>query len=442
MTRVSNSVQFRSSQSGATQRIEAMFHGSPSSIGQVELVYQQGQAMLMNLHVSREYRRYGVGSQLVQRAMASARLRGMPVSLDAKPGADGFSAESLRSMYRRLGFRDAGVERPGSVRMISGAYAPPSSMQCKAIATPQVAGLPGRSAATAPPVYRPGGNASQLRANAAMRLPKIGAPPVYRPQPMAFQAKPHPAVASSYRPAAAALPNVALRAVGNHRERTVAGNQVATPMTRMGWVSPVGWGTSGVRHRVVQPMFSAGGNNYSVPTNYTFSLTSALNATTPIPRGEARTETGRGAQSGVSVGQVGSYGYVQYLEKTGDGLTGDHQPSGAAVKEAIRELLHSSLNRPLTRSMAQNAYKKAITLVVTDAWHKADSRTYGGRNSKSQILQDAQDLVTAAMEDWKKTVQGLRDEGLSDQEIEDVWDALGKARDEFFATGNANKGTL
>jgi filamentous hemagglutinin len=112
------------------------------------------------------------------------------------------------------------------------------------------------------------------------------------------------------------------------------------------------------------------------------------------------------------------------------------------VKEAIRELLHSSLNRPLTRSMAQNAYKKAITLVVTDAWHKADSRTYGGRNSKSQILQDAQDLVTAAMEEWKKTVQGLRDDGLSDQEIEDVWDALGKARDEFFATGNANKGTL
>lgn len=193
---------------------------------------------------------------------------------------------------------------------------------------------------------------------------------------------------------------------------------------------------------VIQRMFSVGSMSFSDPKEHNFSLASALAATEPIARGEARRETGRAANTGVYVGDVGSYGYVQYLEQTGDGLTGDHQPSGAAVKEAIRELLHKSLNKPLTRSMAKNAYQKAITIVMTDVWHKLYSRTYGGRNTKAQIFADAMNLTDAAIKDWKTTVAGLKLEGYTDREIEGIWEDLCQARMDFFETGKAQVGTL
>ena len=193
---------------------------------------------------------------------------------------------------------------------------------------------------------------------------------------------------------------------------------------------------------IVQRMFSVGAASFKNPQNHTFTAASALQATEPIPRGEAGKATGLPASSGVQVGQVGSYGYVQHLEQTGDDLTGDHQPSGAAIKESIREMLHVLLNKPLTRSMAKNAYKKAITIIMTDVWHKLYSRTYGGRNTKAQIIQDSQNLMSAAIEDWKRTVPGLKAEGFTDAEILQIWDDLCEARKDFFATGNAQVGTL
>lgn len=156
-----------------------------------------------------------------------------------------------------------------------------------------------------------------------------------------------------------------------------------------------------------------------------------------MARGEARTVAGRAANTGVAVGDVASYSVVQHLEQTGDGLTGDHQPSGAAIKEAIRQKLHTALKRPLTRSMARNAYKKAITVVVEDIWHRKFSRTYGGRNSRAQIAQDAADLSTASVEDFKLLVPELESNGYTDQEIQEIWDDLCQAREQFFQTGDA-----
>lgn len=184
------------------------------------------------------------------------------------------------------------------------------------------------------------------------------------------------------------------------------------------------------------PMFSVGGISFQNPVNFGFTSTSALNATKPMPHGGWGVLTGQPANSGVSVGDYGSYGGVQYLEKTGDGLTGDHQPSGAAIKEAIRIELHNSLKQVLTRGMARNAYKKAITIVVTDVWHKASSRTYGGRNNPSQISNDAADLVNAAISDWQLTVPHLKSEGFTDQEITDIWEGMNEQREEFFKTGD------
>jgi hypothetical protein len=116
---------------------------------------------------------------------------------------------------------------------------------------------------------------------------------------------------------------------------------------------------------VVQRMWSPNSSGYTfnpgpTPLSYSFTSTSAFVVTQPIPQGTISSLTSRTRRSGVEEGEVGSYAVVQYLEKTGDKLTGDHQPSGAAVKEAIRQALHLAKSGPLTRLQARYAYQKAI----------------------------------------------------------------------------------
>jgi hypothetical protein len=184
-------------------------------------------------------------------------------------------------------------------------------------------------------------------------------------------------------------------------------------------------------------------HNYKIPTvagnvyQLMFSQSAAKKMIEAPPRGSSKAISGRDAESGVEIGDIASYHIIQYLEKSGDGLTGDHQPSGAAVKEAIRIQLHSVLPHVLTREQARNAYNKAITIVMTDIWHKSSSRTYGGRNTSAQISTDASDLAQAAKEDWKPTVIELYAQGFTTKEIDDYWDKLEAARSRFYSTGNS-----
>lgn len=184
-----------------------------------------------------------------------------------------------------------------------------------------------------------------------------------------------------------------------------------------------------------ESMFMVGDISFPTPPIASFSLAAAREAVTPLPPRFWETFSGEKAKSGVEVGDVAPYGAVQYLEKTGDGLTGDHQPSGAALKENIRQKLHPALDTPLTREMAKNAYAKATTIVMSDEWHKATSRTYGGRNTKKQIDEDADDLSAAAVADWECTVPELRRMQMDDQQIKDTWEYLKTSREIFYVTG-------
>jgi hypothetical protein len=281
----------------------------------------------------------------------------------------------------------------------------------------------------------PSAFAAQKRANAVMPAPFV---PAARCVPQLPGAAPMPPLQRK-----AALPPrpPAVLPVTRQLKSPLTIARGALPVAQLR-KAPAAFSARLVQRASTSTSFTVGGMSFPYPVSHEFTLTSAQAAVQPISRGEAKRETGRGAGTGVDIGNVGSYAYVQYLEKTGDGLTGDHQPSGAAVKEAVRELLHSALLQPLTRSMARNAYQKAITLVMTDVWHKKFSRTYGGRNSKAQILQDASDLAVAATKDWQTTVAGLKHAGLDDAVIAEVWQALCDARQDFFATGNAQAGTL
>lgn len=196
-------------------------------------------------------------------------------------------------------------------------------------------------------------------------------------------------------------------------------------------------GQNNILSEISTQTFNVSGITFQKPSDASFRFTpfSANQAVSPLPKNIWKNMTGKERGSGVKFGDIGSYGGVLYLEQTGDGLTGDHQPSGAAIKEAIRQLLYSAIDKILTRSMASNAYKRAITIVVDEQWHRKSSRTFGGRNTPDQIKADAQNLLNAAINDWSELVPHLKEQDLSDKQISELWDAFNQARADFFQTG-------
>lgn len=157
--------------------------------------------------------------------------------------------------------------------------------------------------------------------------------------------------------------------------------------------------------------------------------------TRPFDISESPAAQKRAPGSGVREYDVASFGIVQRLEQVGDNLTGDHQPSGAAIKLALRLALHLNLNHPLTRGKLGNAYRRAVTIVVTDKWHKSQSRTYGGRNTPSQISGDAADLDAAARADWKRLSVHLKLQKISKPQRRAIKRRLNLAQVRFFKTG-------
>jgi GNAT superfamily N-acetyltransferase len=177
------------------------------------------------------------------------------------------------------------------------------------------------------------------------------------------------------------------------------------------------------------------------PGSYDFAPGAADEAVKALPHGAVPSATSYHGGQGVEEGGVASYAIIQYIEKVGDMLTGDHQPSGAAVKEALRQALHGAKTTPLTRLQARNAYKKAVTIVVTDDWHKKQSRTYGGRNSSAVITADAADLILAAKKDFDELSAAWLALGWTQAEVDNAWNELHDARVAFFKTGQLQAGS-
>ena len=186
--------------------------------------------------------------------------------------------------------------------------------------------------------------------------------------------------------------------------------------------------------------FDADGIDFERLENFNFTSSSALAATRSVSSKEIANVTRRSKNSGTRIGDMGSYSSIQYIEQANDGLTCDHQPGGAQIKENLRQLLHSALNQVLTRQMAKNAYQRAVGIVMSDIWHKASSRTYGGRNKLKQIQEDVQNLAVASMKDWEPTVPELR-KHFTVEEIKNIWRKLNKLRRTFFSSGSITYST-
>ena len=96
-----------------------------------------------------------------------------------------------------------------------------------------------------------------------------------------------------------------------------------------------------------------------------------------------------------------------------DQMTPDHIPSFAA----LRKNLETKLGRPLEPLEAAELRKGGTSLLYETNLHEQFSRTYGGRNTASQITEDASDLFKAAQKDMDALRQPLLDSGVKLEDI-------------------------
>jgi hypothetical protein len=115
----------------------------------------------------------------------------------------------------------------------------------------------------------------------------------------------------------------------------------------------------------------------------------------------ATRDSSRGRSGAVELNEVMTYGESAKSSAAivGDMLTLDHMISGAALKARFQRINVGTLSDDALKFI----YKEGQGIIIRDSWHKAASRTYGGRNTPAQILYDslnpfiAQELDIAAM---------------------------------------------
>lgn len=102
-----------------SQQIRATLNGTRQVAGSVDIRSSgPGRGYIANLKVDQEHRRRGVGAQLIDAAVASARRQGFKsVSLEARPSDSGISSQALVAMYRRQGFKSVGRSQRGNPMM-------------------------------------------------------------------------------------------------------------------------------------------------------------------------------------------------------------------------------------------------------------------------------------------------------------------------------------
>lgn len=117
--------------------------------------------------------------------------------------------------------------------------------------------------------------------------------------------------------------------------------------------------------------------------------------------------------------EVGKYGNLA-RRSVKDGLTPDHIPSYAALRGKVE----SELGRKLTAAEARQLRNSSNSMVVDTRLHQLISRTYGGRNTQTQILQDAGNLGQAARLDLAAYEQSLLNAGYTQAQVSQAFSRL------------------
>lgn len=120
--------------------------------------------------------------------------------------------------------------------------------------------------------------------------------------------------------------------------------------------------------------------------------------------------------------EVGNYSN-QARRSVRDGMTPDHIPSFAAV----RQHMENQLGRRLTDQEATQLRNSTQTIMIDTQMHQQISRTYGGRNTPQQIAADAANLGAAARADQAAYNQALLNAGYTQQQIDAAFNQLHQA---------------
>jgi len=112
---------------------------------------------------------------------------------------------------------------------------------------------------------------------------------------------------------------------------------------------------------------------------------------------------------------VGSYKELKAREVIGDGLEHDHIPSFAALKKSKE----TELGRPLTDAEAKNLYQNATAVEVPKDVHQAGP-TYGGKNTSSQVKEDAMNLCGAECRDTDSLRKNMIERGYDPKLVDDA----------------------
>jgi hypothetical protein len=116
---------------------------------------------------------------------------------------------------------------------------------------------------------------------------------------------------------------------------------------------------------------------------------------------------------------VGTYGELA-PNSAKDGLTPDHIPSFAA----IRETREAELGRELSAGEERELRNTTNCIVYGTCTHQQESRTYGGRNTQTQIQQDAKNLLAAQERDLQAIRSALINEGNTPQDVDAAFNRL------------------
>lgn len=110
---------------------------------------------------------------------------------------------------------------------------------------------------------------------------------------------------------------------------------------------------------------------------------------------------------------VDTYAELRRRALSGDALEHDHIPSAAALIRAQER----RLRRELRPEEVRDLYNNAAAIELPSSVHRA-TRTYGGRNTRAQIADDARDLAAASNRDYSDRIALLLEDGVPLDDIE------------------------
>ncbi|EBA11188.1 two-partner secretion domain-containing protein [Roseobacter sp. CCS2] len=115
----------------------------------------------------------------------------------------------------------------------------------------------------------------------------------------------------------------------------------------------------------------------------------------------------------VRIGETTTFGDSTRRAVVGDGLTGDHMPSRAALQSRVE----ADIGRPLTQAEATQLRNSTGCVIVSGGGHCALSNTFGGRNTPSRILNDAANPRAAADADFDAMIPDFQASGMTSAQI-------------------------